>query len=585
MQLKDCLKSYTKDLDKAVSPEETVARVKKVLEEEGSGVLEETRRIDTGRLGIPVYLSVCGEKARNVMPTRKQMGKGASPIQAEASALMELVERFSFFSFWADAEEETFEELTWSEAKEKWPGQVMDISEILQSVGEEMDHAKAEELMDLVEWKFCPVLDVATEKTVYVPLDWFKKLNEFNGSSAGNTLEESVLQGGCELVERHVSAIIDREEPELPTISLESCDDPVLKELIEAFQKNNINLILKDISLGMPVPTVAALAWDPKTFPTISEIVFTAGTAATPAKAAIRAITEVAQLAGDFEAGQIYEASGLSKYTTIEDIEWLRKGEEVELSSLPSVDDQNILNELKALANGLGDLGFNLYSVETTQDNIGQPANYSFVPGFKFRERTPHASLGMFIGRILAEDALILQAEVGLEVLAEAYPDGHFVPFFKGLLAVRSGDFRIAVQNFAESEDLQPSPEEKALAIFYRAHTHSLDNDWDNAMIHLDRAIEIDKECKEFFNLRGVGYFQREEFDMAIKDFQAALDLDNGSAADLANLGVCYKRLGRKDDAIHYLRAALAVDYDYSLDYARTALDELEAGYEAEKVL
>ena len=31
--------------------------------------------------------------------TQKQMGKGGSPAQAEASALMELVERFSFFSF------------------------------------------------------------------------------------------------------------------------------------------------------------------------------------------------------------------------------------------------------------------------------------------------------------------------------------------------------------------------------------------------------------------------------------------------------------------------------------------------------
>ncbi|XPV77275.1 MAG: YcaO-like family protein [Desulfovibrio sp.] len=583
MKLKDCFKSYTKDLDKAVSPEETVERVKKVLDADGNGVLEETRRIDTGRLGIPVFLSMCGEKARQVMPTRKQMGKGASPIQAEASALMELVERYSFFSFWDD--DENFDELTWSDAKEKWPGQVMDISEILKSVDEEMDADQAEMLMDLVEWKFYPVHDVAADKTVYAPLDWFKKLNEFNGSSAGNTLEESILQGGCELVERHVCAIIDREEPELPTITHESCDSPVLQELIECFTKNNIQLVLKDVSLGMPVPTVAAVAWDPKTFPTLSEIVFTAGTAATPEKAAIRAITEVAQLAGDFEAGQVYEPSGLAKYGTIEEIDWLRKGEEVALSTLPSVEDNNILTELRTLAQGLEDLGYSLYSVDTTQEDIKQAANYNFVPGFKFRERTPHASLGMFIGRILAEDAIILEAERGLDILDGVYPKSHFVPFFKGLLGVRSGDFRPATEHFAAAEDLQPSKEEKALVIFYRAHTLTLMNEWDNAMPHLDRAIEIDDQCKEFFNLRGVGYFHKEEFETAIKDFQAALDLDNGSASDLANLGICYKRLGQKDDAIHFLRAALAVDYNYSLDYARTALDELEAGYEAEKVL
>ena len=59
-------------------------------------------RIDSGRLDIPVYLSLLGVDARRVVPTHKQMGKGATPVQAEASALMELVERFSFFTYLDD---------------------------------------------------------------------------------------------------------------------------------------------------------------------------------------------------------------------------------------------------------------------------------------------------------------------------------------------------------------------------------------------------------------------------------------------------------------------------------------------------
>lgn len=96
LELKSCPKIYSKDQDKAVSPEETVSRVKALLGEKCNGVLKCTRKVDTGRLGIPVFISECGDTAREVMPTRKQMGKGASVIQAEASALMELVERFSF---------------------------------------------------------------------------------------------------------------------------------------------------------------------------------------------------------------------------------------------------------------------------------------------------------------------------------------------------------------------------------------------------------------------------------------------------------------------------------------------------------
>ena len=174
---------------------------------------------------------------------------------------------------------------------------------------------------------FRSALNIGTDEHEYVPLDWFKKLNEFNGSSAGNTFEESISQGGCELVERHVCAVIDRTRQIVPTIDPKSSDDVVLNRLVACFENNGVTLILKDFTMGYPVPTVAAIAWDKKTFPALSEIVFTAGTAASPVKAAIRAITEVAQLAGDFETSRVYEASGLPKFTDLDQVKWLEEGQ------------------------------------------------------------------------------------------------------------------------------------------------------------------------------------------------------------------------------------------------------------------
>ena len=92
-------KGYTYDQDKLLTPEETVRRVRDRLAGLDLKLLQETMRIDSGRLDIPVYLSLLGVDARRVVPTHKQMGKGATPVQAEASALMELVERFSFFAY------------------------------------------------------------------------------------------------------------------------------------------------------------------------------------------------------------------------------------------------------------------------------------------------------------------------------------------------------------------------------------------------------------------------------------------------------------------------------------------------------
>ncbi len=566
-------KGYTADQDKICPPAATVARAKAAFARMGSGVLAETRRIDTGRLGIPVYMSICGEAARAVMPTRKQMGKGASPAQAEASALMELAERFSFFSFWRDTDR--FVTATWSEAEAHFGDTLAPLALLRTSVGEDLDDEATRRILDLVPWRFIPVRDLARGVDVAVPLDWFKTLNEFNGSSAGNCFEESVLQGACELVERHVCAAVDRQRPTLPTITPDGIADPVLRGLLDAFARAGVRVWLKDFTLSMPVPTVAAIAHDPATFPHASEIVFTAGTASSPVKAAIRALTEVAQLAGDFETGSNYEASGLPKFATLDEAAWVLAGPTVSLDSLPSIERADIAEELAVLADALAARGYPLLTVDTTHPELGLAANYNIVPGFGFRERTPAASLGLFTGRLLAEEADPATADAGLAALAEIYPSAPFVPFFEGMLSLRLGDPEGALPQFACAEALHPDAEDKGLSAFYQAHALSQLGRFAEIEPILDRAIAYCPEVKEYFNLRGVARFKEGRYGAAADDFEAALALDAGSAMDLANLGLCQLRQGRKAAAAHHLGAAL--ELDPGITFAREALDTLLA--------
>ena len=177
------------------------------------------------------------------------------------------------------------------------------------------------------------------------------------------------------------------------------------------------------------------------------------------------------------------------------------------------------------------------------------------------------------MGRILAEDAEFDDALEGLDVIEDIYPDAYFIPFFRGLLALRMGDPSYAADMFAVAEPFQPADGERALAAFYQAYALSQVEDWDNAIDHLSRAIELDGDCKEFFNLRGVGHFKGGRYEAAAKDFQASLDIDSGSPFDLANLGLCHKFLGNRQEALDYLKAAL--DMDPSLDYARNHYEEL----------
>ena len=571
IHLVPCPKGYTRDLDKTMSPPQTIARVRQRLTEADLDILARTTRVDVNRLGIPVFLSVCGADARRVMPTRKQMGKGSSPEQAEASALMELMERYAFFSFWQ--ERPHMVRATWSEAEARFGDALLPLKEMLRSVNEELDEAKARKVLDLISWSFYPATRLPDESTFWLPLDWFKLLGEFNGTSAGNSPEESLLQGLSELIERHVCCLADRERLVTPSIDPASCQDPVLCQLLEAFAREGIHIVLKDFSLDMPLPTVAAIAWDPTTIGKSSEIVFTAGTAASPAKAAIRAVTEIAQLAGDFCTNACYEASGLSKFNTLEEAAWLFDGPTVSLDSLPTVENNDIKQELLTALEGLRPL--TMYAVETTHPRLGIPAHYNIAPGMAFRERDLNQSLGLFVGRKLVEEADAHTALEGLEVLEECYPKAHFLPFFKGMLALRAEDWSSASALFAEAMPLQPGADAQALAAFYLGYTETLQGRWAEAIPALAKAVELCPEMKEYGNLLGVAHFKTGNYSMAADAFAAVLRVDKGSAMDLANLGLCEKFLGKNEEARQHLAAAL--ELDPNLDFARQHLAQLEA--------
>ncbi|WP_165073151.1 YcaO-like family protein [Desulfovibrio sp. ZJ200] len=570
IRLQSCPKAYTRDLDKAVSPAQTISRVQQRLAAADLDILAQTRRVDAGRLGIPVYLSVCGADARAIMPTRKQMGKGSSPEQAQASALMELMERFAFFSFWQ--ERPHMIRATWSQAEARFGKALLPLEAMLRSVDDPLGLPQARRVLDLASWLFYPATHLQSGRTVWLPLDWFKLLSEFNGTSAGNSAEESLLQGLSELVERHVCCRVDRERLRTPTIDTASVADPALGDLLRAFEREGIRLILKDFSLGMPLPTVAALAWDPGTFPQSSEIVFTAGTASSPAKAAIRAVTEVAQLAGDFCTNACYEASGLPKFSRLEETSWLLDGPKTALTDLPGVEDEDICRELQAALRGLAPL--EVYAVETTHPRLGIPAHYCMAPGLAFRERDRNQSLGLFVGRKLAEEADAREAAAGLNVLEECYPQAHFLPFFRGMLALRAQQWDAARELFNTALPLQPDADSAALAAFYAGYVDTLQERWQEALPALAHAVALCPEMKEYGNLLGVARFKTGRYAEAAEAFSAVLKVDKGSALDLANLGLCHKFLGQKEEAARHLQAALEIDP--SLDFARRHLQELE---------
>lgn len=573
IRLHDCLKTYTTDQDKAISPEETVATFKSKLEDLNLDILKEVKRIDNGRLGIPVYFSVCGEDAKAMTGTKKQMGKGASAIQAEASACMELAERFSFFTFKNNPD--NFVQGDYQEMREQgYP--VLDISYLLQSVHDEKHDASfLEQVLRGIpmQWTWATKLD--SDEEVLIPFSWFFAINEFNGPSAGNSYEEAALQGICEIVERHVCAVVTHGKIKTPLIDPKSVKDPVASSLIQIFEENNIDLYLNDFTLDTGICTVAALAIDRASFPEKSEIVYTAGTTPDPEKALIRAVTEVAQLAGDFNSGSNYVASGLPKPLSLEEVDYVVKsGLDTKIEDIANLGNPNIKIEVDNCVEALASRGMHTFMMDVSHPDLKIPAIYTIVPGAHFRERSMIKDVGLFASKLLVErvtDPELLDER--LERLEGLIPKAYYLDFYRGRNLYENGQLEQALLHFQKALELGPESEDLPYVYSYKGLCLRDLGNYSEALVILQKGLDEDEERSDIHNTMGVCYFKLDDHASAVRSFERAVALNPVSAVDYANLGVNHRKLGNQKEAIHFLTLALSLDS--SIEFAKQQLAEL----------
>ena len=565
LQLADAFKHYTYDQDKVLTPAETVARVRERLGRLDLKILQETVRIDSGRLDIPIYLSLLGVDARRVVPTQKQMGKGATPIQSEASALMELVERFSFFSYIKERD------LLFARPREL-NGQALDFSYLTRSLFDTSPASQAAAAF-YQDWPlfFAPATNLTTGRAVYLPLHWFYLIEEYNGPAAGNCLEEAILQALCEVVERHVGSVISHERRSTPLIDPDSATDPAARELLDKFAKNGIKVWLRDFSLDTGIPTVGALAYDPSTFPAESEIVFSAGTTTDPEKSLIRALTEVAQMAGDFHRRTSYRPT-LPKYEALEDAAYLMApGPLRPLSSLPNLAHPNLKEEIGNCLKALARLNLEVFVVDVTHPEIGIPAVYVLIPGTHFLERTRNTDVVFHLAKTAALYAPPLEALDALEGLDAMFPERFDVNFFLGLALENLGDAAQALIRHRKSLQLNPPAHEIPSIHVHLGACYKDLEDYSGAVAALEQAIALAPDLKEAHHQLGFCFFKLGRYQDAVHCFEKVIELDPGSAIDYANLGINLLRLGHQKEAAYVLRQAL--ELDASLDFARQALE------------
>lgn len=567
--LQDAIKTYTYDQDKIISPAKTVKWVKDKFKEINLDILKKTMRIDSGRLGIPIFISLCGTDALKTIGTKKQMGKGATPAQSEASALIELVERYSFFYLIKFG---NFHVDTYQNVKDK----AISFKSIALSVHDESDLKIAEQAFSDIPLSWVPAYSLTENRETLIPIDWFYAINEFNGPAAGNTIEEAIIQGICEVVERHVSALISHKKLLTPSIDVRSVKNPVALELMGKYLRTGVKLFIKDFSLDMGIPSVGVLVQDPKTFPHRSEIVFTAGTQTSPEKALIRSLTEVAQLAGDFDTDAKYVPSGLPKPSDLDEMYYVTTTDKiVNISDLPDISHYNIKNEIERCVGALSKMGLDVLVINTTHPVLQIPAVYIVIPGTHFRQRARAASICLFSAKLVSQFEDVTQAIMALDRLRALYPDRYYIYFYLGLCHLRKEKYERALKFFKKALELNPGEEDIPSIYCYMGICHKDMEDYEQAIAELEKAKAHDAQIKEIYNLLGFCYFKLKDHEKSIENFTKVVDMDPASAIDYANIASNLREMGNIKEAIRFYQ--LALEIDPGIDFARDNLERLQS--------
>ena len=305
---------------RSVPPEDTLARYRHLISPV-SGVVtwvERTTDVHDHWLHVHWAGSNLALRVKQLSSLRRSLrsksaGKGSTPEQSEASALCEAVERYSG----AFHGEEIRTRKRYSEFVDQGQGADVIAPNKVQLFSEhQLDHADEINARghpyNVVPGRFdpevridwSPVWSLTRDRYCYLPTSMLygmtteqRSVADFradsNGCASGNTLEEAILQGFFELVERDAFAIWWYNRLQCPAIDLQSFDDPYLANAPCYYRKLHRDLWVLDVTSDLGIPTCVAVSRRVDV-PT-EDILYGAGAHIDPHIAVLRAVCEMNQ--------------------------------------------------------------------------------------------------------------------------------------------------------------------------------------------------------------------------------------------------------------------------------------------------
>ena len=282
--------TYFKGTHRVIAPRETIEINQDKLKKAGITRIADITDLD--RIGLPIYTAIRPTAEEGAISIYG--GKGISKDHAKASAMMEGFERYS-------AERQDSDETIIATPNEI--GRYGDYIDP-KSLNLPKDFEK-KDISDInLEWSKSK--DIISGNEYYIPTNaifhpyasdsnaesLFK--SNTNGLASGNILDEAILHGMLEVIERDAWSIFELTHKNYAQIDIESIESELILDIINKFESEGIKIKLMDFTADIKIPTIAASADD-----TITKdaglLTLGMGTHLDPEVAILRALTEVAQ--------------------------------------------------------------------------------------------------------------------------------------------------------------------------------------------------------------------------------------------------------------------------------------------------
>jgi len=382
MKLAPSPKRSTTDGQRTVDIKDTLARIEPIMKK--AGITRVADITDLDRVGIPVFSAIRPSAETGAISVYN--GKGLTKEEAKVSAIMEGVERYS--------------------------AEVRGYNIVRQGVEEFMASHNAVHPLELI------ITPVAAYHLMGMPVAWVKgvELNSMdetwvpasavfhpyvaksdlalfrtstNGLAAGNHLEEAILHGMCEVIERDAWSLAEGRRK--INGNVEVPEHGRVRDLYDSFTSKGIEVHLKNLTSDIGVPTIAA-ATDDVEMQDPALLTLGIGCHLNPEVAAVKALLEVAQsrltqihgAREDTVRGEHTRKLGYERMKRINAMWLTEEGDRLSLSDLPNRETDDIFDDLQVVRTQLNSRGLNsTVVVNLTRRDLDIPVVRVIVPGLE----------------------------------------------------------------------------------------------------------------------------------------------------------------------------------------------------------